>query len=479
MTSAGAPVVRLWRVASLTPAGHLSIVWALTVVFFEFGPIRYTEVPAWTTWLFVGACLVAFSAGGVLEAWMRDRAPQRLPERIAARFSIDVLIRATAILGLFGAACIAVDKLLLSGLDFSHGVTAIRFAREQAVNEGIQMALPRSPLLYLGYVTFAFSVAAFLLYLLTDTPLRPSTKVLAVSSLASPFAYSFVYGGRSPLFLVIGMACAAVAVRALTHSRWLPNRGAAISLVGLIAATVLYSNWILAERFDETGASSYDQLQQRFETSYGATIASLPAATAAPTSSTASSAPSLAPTASPVVASARPALAEQAAMHVVMNAYYVSHELPMLDRTLRTNARLGPYLGAYQFYLVGALVERIVPNWNIDAVMIPQLKAANVYGWFSTAWGGMYLDFGLIGALIAVTLCGWLSSRTYHAALAGPNDGARLLMCYVFAGIVASPILSIFTISISLPILASLIITAALLGVAWRSPVALAQPRSA
>ena len=121
--------------------------------------------------------------------------------------------------------------------------------------------------------------------------------------------------------------------------------------------------------------------------------------------------------------------------------------------------RLGPG-GAYQFYLGAAFIERVVPSWNVDAVMIPQLKAANVYGWFSTAWGGMYLDFGAIGALVGVLFCGWLAGRVFRGALVNRTDGSRLLMCYVVAGILATPVLSIFTISISLPILAALLITA-------------------
>ena len=100
-------------------------------------------------------------------------------------------------------------------------------------------------------------------------------------------------------------------------------------------------------------------------------------------------------------------------------------------------------------------------------------------GWFSTAWGGMYLDFGLFGALVAVAICGWLAAMVYRAALSTADDGARMLMCYVIAGIIASPILSIFTISISLPILVSMIITLALLRVSWRFPAPLAQPHSA
>jgi hypothetical protein len=363
---------------------------------------------------------------------------------------VELIVRATAVVGLLGASCIALDKVLLSGLDFSQGVTAVRFAREEAVAAGTAVALPRSPLLYLGYLTFSFSVASYLLYLLKGEALRLSTAWLAFASLASPFAFSYLYGGRSPLFLVLGMACGAIAVRVLSRQTALPRgKTAPLLFVAFVALIFVYSSWIVSERFVATGANDYPALQDRFETSYDASISPaglcrpsvLPASTSASTQS----------------------LCEQALMHATLYTYYFSHELPMLDRTLAAEPPIGPYYGAYQFYLASAFVERVLPSVNADAIMIPQLKAANVYGWFSSAWGGMYLDFGVVGGLFGVLISGWLAGRVYRSALVDGTQGGRLLMCYVVAGIAATPILSIFTISISLPILVSLAITAALL----------------
>jgi len=160
-------------------------------------------------------------------------------------------------------------------------------------------------------------------------------------------------------------------------------------------------------------------------------------------------------------------------MQVIINSYYATHEIPMLDRTLAYTGQLGPYYGAYQFYLLAAFAQRVTPWWSVDAVMLPQLKAANVYGWFSTAWGGMYLDFGAGGALVAVLICGWLAGIVYRRALIDGDDGARLLMCYVVAGIIATPVLSIFTISISLPILVSLLVASFVIS---RAPGPVATP---
>jgi hypothetical protein len=451
--------------AAKTPARLLLVVWAAAIALFALGPIRYDEAPRLSTWVFVVACLLAFCIG----SWIAGRSSRSaIKEQIAppidtARW-LDRIVRATALIGLFGALCIAVDKVLLSGLDFSGGVTAVRFARAAAVDAGTAGELRRSPLLYVGYFTFSFSVASYLLYILKGEILRRSTVLLAFMALASIFSYSYLYGGRSPLGLVLGMAVGAIAVRLLSRQSALPKGTLGrILFVAFLALTVVYNNWILAQRFVATGAGNYSDLEQRFETTYDAHI-ELPAGLA-------SSPPSPSATTIPATAGGqRPSTSDQALMQFAINYYYATHELPMLDRTLTYEGPLGPYYGAYQFYLASVLVGHLTP-WTLDATMLPQLKSANVYGWFSTAWGGMYLDFGVFGALVGITLCGWLAGLVYRRALVGSGDAAKLLMCYVVAGIIATPVLSIFTISISLPILGALLITAFFLGPAANVPL--------
>jgi hypothetical protein len=441
-----------------TPAGLLLTVWSLAVVLFALGPVQYNEQPGLGTWLFVGGCLLLFCLGAWLAAAGRFRRHHlALPLQQSDPGRLATIVRVTAIVGLFGALCIAIDKLILSGLDFSQGVTALRFSRAQAVDAATASSLPRSPLLYLGYLTFSFSVASYLLSVLKGEALRRSTTLLAFASLAAPFSYSYIYGGRSPVFLVVSMAFGAMAVRLLSGRSLLPRGKMAPSLfVAFLALTFVYSNWIQSERFVATGASDYSDLEARFETAYDARIA--PIAVAPPPTAVPSTIP-----VGPSPQSAQPSLYERALMHVVFNSYYLSHELPMLDRTLAYEGRLGPYYGAYQFYLVAAPAGRVFPSLNVDAIMGQQLRSANVYGWFSTAWGGMYLDFGVWGALVGALFCGWLARRVYDRALVTGDDAGQLLLCYVVAGIIATPILSIFTISISLLILISLIVTAFLL----------------
>jgi hypothetical protein len=442
-----------------TPTGLLLLVWASVLVVYLFGPIHYVESPRLSTWLFVSGCLVAFIIGASAATIPRPRGlvvTPRSTHPISGR-RLDQVVRVAALVGLFGAACIVIDKAVLSGLDFSQGIAAARFERVEAVESGVAASLRRSPLLYVGYLTFTFSVAAFVIYLLKGDGLRRSTVWLAFMSLVGIFAYAYLYGGRTPLGLVVAMAIGAITVRTLSRQTPLP-RGTTgrLLFVAFLLITGVYSEAILSDRLATSGASDLATVETRIETSNNATIAFDPSfrerSNVAEHESSGST-----------------STIEQFAMRIVVNLHYITHEVPTLDRALAHNGSLGPFYGAYQFNLVPAFVARVVPAWNLDAVMIPQLQAASVYGYWPTAWGGMYLDFGIGGALVAVLLCGWVAGRIYSRALLDGDDRARVLMCYVVAGILATPLLPIFAISISLLILMSLVVTGAFLHPAPRA----------
>jgi hypothetical protein len=130
----------------------------------------------------------------------------------------------------------------------------------------------------------------------------------------------------------------------------------------------------------------------------------------------------------------------------------------VLDRTLAYRGELGPYYGGYQLYLLTALLSRLFPAWGLDRLMLDQLIGAEVYGFFSMAWGGMFLDFGIAGALLAIFICGAAAQYFFDRAVINRDPPAQLISSYVLAGIIATPILSMFTISISLPILFSIVV---------------------
>jgi hypothetical protein len=438
-----------------TPARFLLTVWAVALALVYFGPVRYSQHVSPLTWLFLVACIGLFCLGSSL-GWRQVRRPSRdeLGDRrdaggTWAEFDhrIDRIARVSAVLGLIGITLLTFDKLRLSGLDYSAGITAVRNARAEEVNAG-NTALGRSPFLYLGFVTFAFSVPSYLLYMLRRRSLRRSTAWLTHFGLLSPLGFGVLYGGRSPLILTIGLIFGGAVVRGLCGQRRMtPTKFGRFAMLGLIAFALVFGSYIFRQRAAVAGYT-YAGLAERSTHSYQATPR--PWFKHLMTSNS-----GVAPIAT----------------DVLFTHLYVTHEVFMLDRTLQYEGRMGPYFGAYQFNLLAALGGQIWPQFDVAKTIVSQATEANTYGYFPSAFGCMYLDFGLFGALVGILICGLLAGKIFRWALLTGELKSQLFMCYVIAGIVASPILSVFTISIALPILFALVVIASCLPSGAAQPV--------
>jgi oligosaccharide repeat unit polymerase len=290
-------------------------------------------------------------------------------------------------------------------------------------------------LLYFSYLAFPLAVPAYLLYVLAAERLGATGTVMAHLSLLAPVTYAIVYGARSPLAVLLGLVVGATFVRyalrkPLVPARWLSR----VFMGGAVVALVIYSGYIFAQRRAISNLDdSFGALEERFETIYAATIT---------------------PAIGDAVDEGR--VAPSTAVNLAMTYFYFTHEIPMLDRTLRAE-RFGPFLGQYQFYLPAAAVWRLFPGLSSERRMITEAQAANTYGWFSSAWGSMYLDFGVAGALFMIAVCGWISEQVFQRVRRRGSLSAQLGLCYTYCGILASPVLSIFTISVSTLFLAAII----------------------
>lgn len=442
---------RLLPVAALlagSPTRLLLSVWTTAIALYFFGPLTFHQTPTSRTWWFIGLSVAAFAAGGVVES-KRQATRVQSPSQagpVAAR--IEFVARRGAWLGLLGISCLAIDKMLLSGLDYSQSITALRLDQDSQVLLAGTVDVRRSPLLYIGYLTFGFSIPAYLICFLHGDLLRRSTRWLCHAALAAPIGFALLSGGRSPIVLIATIVVGAAVIRRLRNDSATPYRVVGrVFIVVCFGLFLTYYNYIFVERRLYSGVTAYSEFLQRFDLAYGATP-------------------------SPVLGAIIDSgwISPDVVMSVAHTSLYFTHELPTLDRTLTYDGPLGPYLGQYQFYLISVLLERAVPSLSFAEAIRVDAQGLDVYGWFSTAWGSMYLDFGWWGALLATFVCGAVSARVYRAALRTRDVAQELVMCYVVAAILVSPTISVFTISISLPVLGSLLVAVAMLKVRLRQP---------
>jgi hypothetical protein len=440
------PEEKLWHrliVLLIGSPGRLMIsAWAIISLLYFIGPIIYDRPPSLSTWGSIVGCILIFVLGARERKTRSSHVPSAGPT-VSAETSgrrINRMVRATGLIGLIGILCIVVDKVFLSGLDYSQGITALRYERLAQASLGDEK-LNRSLLLYVGSLIVCFTCVAYLLYILKAEVLTRSSIWLAQFGLVSPAVLAVLSGGRSPIVLALLLALGGVMVRTLNNQTPLPKEPVGRRLLlGFILLALFYNAYVFAERRLAMGVTDYNAFSEHFVNNSEAK-----------------------PTAFARAVVDGDYVSPDLLMSLINSDYYLTHSLSNLDKIVLYEAQIGPYYGEYQFSLVATVLERIFPSLSLNADITRDSLATGTYGSFPTAWAGMYLDFGWFGAVIAIFLCGWISGRVYRRALKRQDVGAQLIMCYVIGGILLSPLISPFSASISLPTLASILICAGLL----------------
>ena len=406
---------------------------AIGTLVYVAGPVRYHHTVDVRTWMFVASCVFAFCMG----AGNGTFGPRPTgPRRTVSAATVDRVIRRAAIIGMIGVAILAFDRIVLSGLDYSRGVTALRFERNaQTLSDAI--APGRSSMLAnLGTLLAPFTIPAYLLYVFRPDDVRRRTRVIVHVAVLGPFVQAWLYGGRSSLALLLAYVGGAMAIRRVGGEKAFPGRLALrVFMIVAVCGVGFYVSYIFKQRDALAQRSSYDQILTQVEAGYDARTATL---------------------LRNLPSSGR--VGKAVAGDLLYVSYYFTHELPTLDRNLNHTSTLGPYYGRYQLYLPSLLVGRLIPKASADARITHETIAAGTIGWFSTAWGAMFLDFGLVGGVVATFLCGLLVRGVYRRALRDDDLAGKLLLAFVIAGIAVAPIVSIFTVSSALPTLLALLI---------------------
>ena len=109
--------------------------------------------------------------------------------------SLNRVVIVTSLMGVSGIGLIALDRLVLSGVSNSGYSELLRCAPGLVDFIEIQ----RTPLLYIGYLTFSFGFASLALFLLKGEEIRGWAAIAAQISIVSPIGYALLYSGRMPI----------------------------------------------------------------------------------------------------------------------------------------------------------------------------------------------------------------------------------------------------------------------------------------
>jgi hypothetical protein len=480
-----------------SPAILIAVVWCVTLIGVAAGPIDYPMQPSAPVLVLiaVGVSLfvLAHQAGvWCCGIWLRQRPDLPAPPRL-----LNTIVTATSLLGLAGIALIALDRVILSGAGNGGYAELLRCA--PALVDFIE--IKRTPLLYVGYLTFSFGFASLVLFLLRGDDIGGWAAILAQLSILSPVGYAVLYSGRMPILFIIVLIVAAMLVRVGQGRRPLPRgHHLLVKMVVVFLLFTAYSSamWSSRQAFCVQMSGLIRELQGRMnerDLARAAATQSMaqPDIQHPPRSADSISATDLRkrvaetealPGAGQSVhsADAGALLARmQEAWHVTPRGYvlseidsgrlspdtaanalstyfYLTHGIRILDLTWRARARFSPHWGIYEIGVISPILRVFFPQNQLLASMSTQLRSAEIYGFFPTVWAAAYIDFGAAGAVIYVLIwgfaAGWSAFGARRSALALPP----LLLTFILASILLSPVQGPLGIANSAMVLVSMVI---------------------
>lgn len=453
------------------PSIGLIVIWAALLLVLLVGPINYPGQPSMAVALAIVAGVAIFICGQfggrLLARFIPDRryASCAPPPRIIERIMI-----LTSLLGIVGILLIAVDRDVLSGLDNANYAAALRCAPEFI--DLIQIR--RTPLIYIGYLTFSFGFVSLALFLLQGEYVQGWGSYLAQASIISPVGYALLYSGRMPILLMITLLFAVGLVR-LSQGRSLIPRGHYLLIKTLIfvVAFGLYVNAMWASRQNfckqiepviaqlrklsaQTGnAQRKNEEGLRSEAISAQSVARLikdrldrvssldgsrNAAPAQGLFDVMREAWGVTPRPYVVAMLDRGWISSSRLVSVISNYFYLTHGVMTLDRILSARDRLDPTLGVYEVGVLSPIIRVFFRGSTILGRMHDQLIDTDIYGFFPTVWGAAVVDFGIIGGVIYIfiwgVVAGWAFALSHRTRLVTPAMG----LAFILASILLSPI---------------------------------------
>jgi hypothetical protein len=125
----------------------------------------------------------------------------------------------------------------------------------------------------------------------------------------------------------------------------------------------------------------------------------------------------------------------------LLNSYfYLTHGSFVLDLVWRARAQFSPHWGIYEIGVLSPMLRVFAPQSQQLSLMNKELDAAKINGSFPSVWAAAYIDFGGAGAVIYVLIWGFIAGWTAFGTRHSCRASLPLLLTFILASILLSPI---------------------------------------
>jgi hypothetical protein len=500
---------QLFRLANVSsPAILIVVVWLVMLVVVGLGPIDYPGQPSPAVLVLVAAGLSIFILGHSAGSWCFGNWFQRQATLAAPSFGrLEGVVLATSLVGIGGIGLIALDRLVLSGV--SNGGYAELLRCAPGLVDFIEIR--RTPLLYVGYLTFSFGFASLALFLLKGEEIRGWPAVAAQLSIACPIGYALLYSGRMPILFAIVLIVSVVLIRisqgrsSLPHGHYLLLKTVIVVLLFALYSSAVWSrraNFCAqmsgviqelelrkAQRDNEQAEAKRAQEPKteaprsvhgpgsisatdvtRMITDANEPASSAAGAVGSPASELSPKEALLArmreswnvqPRAYVLSAMNSGTLSPRYATSILSSYFYLTHGIRVIDMTWQARERFSPHWGVYEIGILSPIRRVFFPQDRSVADMEAQLSSAGIFGFYPTAWASAFIDFGAVGSIVYVLIWGFAAGWSVSGARRSTLILPPLLLTFILASIFLSPIQGPLGIANSAMVLFSMIATGA------------------
>jgi len=311
------------------------------------------------------------------------------------------------LVGIVGAALQVATKLdVIDGLDLS-SIFELRNQR------AMQLASAERPAsagwAAVGFLTYPAGVVGLCAVFRWYERMYVGRVALAAAFGASLMLMTLLMGGRGPLFSCAALLAGAAVLRVIDGLPVFPrSRALRWSAVLAVIGFLGYSTIIWTVRSDAVQLDT-EQFLVHAESAWGMTVR-----------------PGFRDAVEPI-------LGIDGVRALAVTSFYFSQSTAILEQIIAAPAS-APMWGMYEADVVAATYRVMA---GVDAKLLvdgnQRLLDANIYGFFSGAWGGLVIDFGYAGAMAAITAWGWMAGRAWGVALRAPGAPAALMLAFWLA----------------------------------------------
>jgi hypothetical protein len=147
------------------------------------------------------------------------------------------------------------------------------------------------------------------------------------------------------------------------------------------------------------------------------------------------------------------------AVAVLSTYFYFSHGVRILDTTWRERDRFSPHWGVYEIGVLSPILRVFLPENRELASLKTELQSAGLHGFFPTVWPAAYIDFGAVGAVIYILVWGFMGGWSLAGSRRSGLVTPLLLLVFVLASILLSPVEGPLGIANSALVLLSMLVT--------------------